>query len=79
MENVILILVLVVILGGAVAYIVKAKKSGVKCIGCSAGGSCGPKKGGSCGGCSNGEGCGCGCGGNGEDTQENCGCHREMK
>ena len=32
--------VLLVILGVAVVYIVKAKKSGVKCIGCPAGGSC---------------------------------------
>ena len=57
MENAILIVVLALILGGAVAYIVKAKKNGVKCIGCSAGGSCGGKKGGSCGGCDS---C-CGC------------------
>ena len=65
MENAILIVVLVAILGGAVAYIVKAKKSGVKCIGCSAGGSCGRKKGVSCSGCSSCSSCnsGCGCGG----------------
>ena len=79
MENAILIVMLVAILGGAVAYIVKAKKNGVKCIGCSAGGSCGGKKGGSCGGCNSGEGCGCGCGGNGDDAKENCGCHEETK
>lgn len=79
MENAIIIVVLVAILGGAVAYIVKAKKSGVKCIGCSAGGSCGGKKGSSCSGCSSCSSDGCGCGGNGEDTQENCGCHRETK
>lgn len=40
MENVIALLVLVIILGLAVSYIVKAKKKGVKCIGCPAGGSC---------------------------------------
>ncbi len=34
-------LVLVAILGGAVFYIVKAKKSGRKCIGCPDSGSCG--------------------------------------
>ena len=84
MENAIIVVVLVAILGGAVAYIVRAKKRGVKCIGCSAGGSCGTKKGGtSCSGCSScssgSDGCGCGCGGNGEDTQENSGCHRETK
>jgi len=32
---------IVLILGGAIAYIVKAKKSGKKCIGCPGGGSCG--------------------------------------
>lgn len=74
MENAILIAVLVAILGGAVAYIVKAKKSGVKCIGCSAGGSCGGKNSdslqrgcSSCSGCnsycSGSDGCGCGCDG----------------
>jgi len=61
MENAIIIVVLVAIIGGAVAYIVKAKKNGVKCIGCSAGGSCGTKKGSSCSGCNSGEGGGCGC------------------
>lgn len=86
MENAILIVVLVAILGGAVAYIVKAKKNGVKCIGCSAGGSCGGKKGdslqggcGSCSGCNSGAGCGCGFDGSGDDVQENCGCHEETK
>lgn len=66
METVILIFVLVAIVGGAIAYIVRAKKNGVKCIGCPAGGSCGQKMGG-CSGCSScsSEGCGCGCGGEG--------------
>ena len=76
MENAILIVVLVVILGGAVAYIVKAKKNGVKCIGCSAGGSCGGKKGASlqdgCGGCS-------GCNSSSNDGGCGCGCHEERK
>lgn len=36
MENVIIIAILVVILGGAGRYLYKAKKSGVKCVGCSA-------------------------------------------
>lgn len=40
MANVIAIFVLVVLVGSASAYIVKAKKSGAKCIGCPAGGSC---------------------------------------
>jgi hypothetical protein len=34
MVNVILIVILLVILGGAGLYIYKAKKSGKKCIGC---------------------------------------------
>ena len=34
MENVILICILVLILGGAALYVVKAKKKGRKCIGC---------------------------------------------
>lgn len=61
MEDVILIVALVAILGGATAYIVRAKKKGVKCIGCPVGGSCG-KKGDSCGGCNNGTGGSCRCG-----------------
>ncbi len=64
MENAIIIVVLIAIIGGAVAYIIKAKKNGVKCIGCSAGGCCGANKGevscNGCHSCSN-EGCGCGC------------------
>lgn len=34
MENVVIVSVLVVIVGLAVGYIVKAKKKGAKCIGC---------------------------------------------
>ncbi|MBE5779014.1 MAG: FeoB-associated Cys-rich membrane protein [Clostridiales bacterium] len=34
MTNAIVILVLLAVLGSAAAYLVKAKKSGVKCIGC---------------------------------------------
>ena len=40
MTNIIVIIILMILIGGAVAYIIKAKKSGVKCIGCPAGGSC---------------------------------------
>lgn len=40
MDNYILGAVLLMILGSAIAYIVKAKKNGVKCIGCSACGKC---------------------------------------
>ena len=38
--------VLILIVGGALAYIIKKKKSGAKCIGCPDGESC-------CGGCCN--------------------------
>ncbi len=34
MENFIIIAILVVIIGCAIAYIVKAKKKGIKCVGC---------------------------------------------
>jgi len=40
MTNIIVIAVVALILGLAIGYIVKAKKRGVKCIGCPAG-SCG--------------------------------------
>lgn len=40
MENVVIILVLAVLVGGAVAYLIRAKRNGVKCVGCPAGGSC---------------------------------------
>lgn len=50
MENIIIIAIIVVALAAAVGYIVKAKKSGKKCIGCPDGGSCG--KSGSCCSCS---------------------------
>lgn len=41
--------IVLIIIAAAVIYIVRAKKSGVKCIGCPAGGSCS----GNCGGHSN--------------------------
>jgi len=47
-----IIAVIVLILGSAIFYIRKARKSGKKCIGCPDSGSCS----GSCGTCS----CGCG-------------------
>lgn len=52
MEDFLIIAILAVVLGGAIAYIIKAKKSGAKCIGCPAAGACGKtKSAGSCGGC----------------------------
>lgn len=54
MENLIIILVVAAIVGIAAGYIYRAKKRGVKCIGCPDGatcsGSCGSCSG-SCGGC----------------------------
>ena len=49
MENYIIIAILVVIVGLAVGYIYKAKKSGKKCIGCPDGCSCNKNKGNCCG------------------------------
>ena len=40
-DNIITAAVLVLIIGGAITYIVKAKKRGQKCIGCPHSGSCG--------------------------------------
>lgn len=51
MANIAVILVLVLILGGAIGYIYKEKKSGTKCIGCPAGKTCAKACGGGCGGC----------------------------
>lgn len=44
MENMIAVLVIVILVGSAAAYLVKAKRSGVKCVGCPAGGNCSSKK-----------------------------------
>lgn len=40
MENLIIIAILVVLVGAACLYIIKQKKKGNKCIGCSASGCC---------------------------------------
>ena len=49
MDNFILLAVLAVIIGAALAYVIKAKKRGVKCIGCPDGAKCS----GNCSCCSN--------------------------
>ncbi|MBE6674532.1 MAG: FeoB-associated Cys-rich membrane protein [Ruminococcaceae bacterium] len=59
MELAISIAVIVAIVGGALAYIIYAKKSGKKCIGCPDSKSCSGK----CGSC----GCGCGAKDNEQD------------
>ena len=50
MDNLIVIAVLVLILGAAIGYVIKAKKSGKKCIGCPDAAACGGKSGGGCSG-----------------------------
>ena len=57
MEDILIAGVLVAIGGGAIAYIVRAKRRGAKCIGCSVGeGACSEQAAHAEGGCS----CGCG-------------------
>ena len=46
MENIIIVAILGVIAAAIIFYLVRQKKKGVKCVGCSCGGKCG----GSCGG-----------------------------
>ena len=50
MTDVIVALVIVAIVGAAIAYIRKEKKRGVRCVGCPDGGMCG----GNCSGCGSG-------------------------
>lgn len=44
MNNIILSIIILVIIGTAILYIIKARKSGVKCIGCPASKSCASNK-----------------------------------
>lgn len=48
MENIVIIVALIVVLGLSATYIIKARKNGAKCIGCPASHECGK--------------CNCGCG-----------------
>ena len=48
MIDIILTLAVVAAVGAAVAYIVREKKKGAVCIGCSMSGSCGKKRDGGC-------------------------------
>ena len=60
MADFIAVVVIALIVGGAIAYIIREKKRGVKCIGCPAGATC-PNSGkctGNCGGHSENE-CSC--------------------
>ncbi|WP_072447018.1 FeoB-associated Cys-rich membrane protein [Blautia sp. Marseille-P3201T] len=54
MANLLVVGILFLAVGAAVSYIVKAKKSGTKCIGCPSGGCCSKKS-----GCHTEGGCGC--------------------
>ncbi len=65
MVDIILGIVLVLILGCAIGYIVRAKKSGQTCIGCPSAKQCAQHR------CSGGCGCGGGC------NSDNC--HTEIK
>ena len=44
MADVIAVLILVVLIGGAAVYLIRAKRNGVKCVGCPAGGSCSDRR-----------------------------------
>ena len=48
MDSIAVIAIVVAIVALAVGYIIKAKKRGVKCVGCPSGGSCSGSCGGSC-------------------------------
>lgn len=61
MADIIVGLIVIVAVGLAVRYIYKAKKSGVKCIGCPDAGNCASKTVGGRSGCSSCSGCSCGC------------------
>lgn len=53
MSNLIVIALIAAIVGASALYIYKAKKRGVKCVGCPDSGSCASKScGGNCAGCS---------------------------
>ena len=66
MIDFIVALILIVIVGSAICYIVKAKKKGAKCIGCPD--SC------SCAKASGNVGCNCGF-----DSESNCNCYSDKK
>ncbi len=51
MTDIIVIAVVLLMVGGAVAYIIRAKKHGAKCIGCPESKTCGSKCS-ACSGCS---------------------------
>ncbi len=44
MENIIVLLIIVAIVGSSIAYFLREKRRGVKCVGCSLSKSCDKKK-----------------------------------
>lgn len=63
MANLICVIAVLAVIGAAIAYIVKEKKKGTRCIGCPAAGTCS----------SHNHGEASGCGGN------TCGCHSDTE
>ena len=66
MDNFVVIAIIVVILALVILYIIKAKKSGIKCIGCPDAKTCHSRVVGCSGCCSNCNGCSAG----GRDTEK---------
>lgn len=58
MANFIVAVIILIVIGAAIAYIIKEKKRGVTCIGCPHAGEC-ARKHNQASGCSGDEGCGC--------------------
>ena len=53
MANLMVLIILILIVGAAIAFIIREKKRGVRCVGCPAAGTCAN----SCSGCSGQGGC----------------------
>ena len=53
MADLLFALILLAIVGGAVAYVVREKKKGTRCIGCPMAGKCSQARQGGCSGCHN--------------------------
>ena len=64
MADFIVVVVIALIVGGAVTYIIREKKRGVKCIGCPAGATC-PNSGKCTGNC-------------GGHSEHECSCHTDI-
>lgn len=72
MVDFVVIAILAVVVGSALRYLIKARKNGIKCVGCPAGGNC-------CSCRQAGETTStCGCG-SGSESGSGCGCHADAK